>query len=38
MEGVQFGEVTDSDLQGIFDVFKTTVFFKKKKKKRFGII
>ena len=38
MEGEYFGSLTDSDLQGIFDVLKTTETLTNKEKKRFGII
>lgn len=38
MEGEYFGSLTDSDLQGIFDVLKTTETLTNKGKKRFGII
>ena len=38
MEGEYFGSLTDSDLQGIFDVLKTTETLTSKEKKRFGII
>ena len=38
MEGEFFGSLTDSDLQGIFDVLKTTETLTNKGKKRFGII
>lgn len=38
MEGEYFGSLTDSDLQGIFDILKTTETLTNKEKKRFGII
>ena len=38
MEGEYFGSLTDSDLQGIFDVLKTTETLTNKEKKRFGLI
>lgn len=38
MEGEYFGTLIDSDLQGIFDILKTTETLTNKDKKRFGII
>lgn len=33
-----FGKLTEADLQGIFDILKTTETLTVKEKKRFGII
>ena len=38
MEGEYFGTLTSQDLQGIFEVLKTTETLTNKEKKRFGII
>lgn len=38
MEGEYFGTLIDSDLQGIFDILKTTETLTNKEKKIFGII
>ena len=38
MEGEYFGKLTEADLQGIFDILKTTETLTNKEKKRFGII
>ena len=38
MEGEYFGTLTSQDLQGIFEVLKTTETLTNKKKKRFGIV
>lgn len=38
IEGEYFGTLTSSDLQGIFDILKTTETLTLKEKKRFGII
>ena len=38
LEGEYFGKLTEADLQGIFDVLKTTETLTVKEKKRFGII
>lgn len=38
LEGEYFGILTSSDLQGIFDILKTTETLTNKEKKRFGII
>lgn len=38
LEGEYFGKLTEADLQGIFDILKTTETLTVKEKKRFGII
>ena len=38
MDGEYFGILTSQDLQGIFEVLKTTETLTNKEKKRFGII
>lgn len=38
MEGEYFGTLTSQDLQGIFEVLKTTETLTNKEKKRFGIV
>ena len=38
LEGEYFGTLTDSDLQGIFGILKTTETLTAKEKKRFGIL
>ena len=38
LDGEYFGTLTDIDLQGIFEILKTTETLTNKEKKRFGII
>ena len=38
LEGEYFGTLTDTDLQGIFDILKSTETLTNKEKKRFGIL